>query len=130
MDHIRASPAVLSMWWPSKIFLKSKFSCLLIFNPTHKTETGTANTWGTTNSKPPALISMIGQSEKLNSSQIIFITLCLQVHSVAAPITSPSNCPMMLSQNYSPEPNRQMLTFLPLVYCAGWCTEHCWRCSS
>jgi hypothetical protein len=31
-------------------------------------ETGTANRWGTTNSKPPGPIIMIGQSETLSSS--------------------------------------------------------------
>ncbi len=30
---------------PTKIFLTSKFSCLLFSNPTHKTEMGTANRW-------------------------------------------------------------------------------------
>jgi hypothetical protein len=48
---VRASPAVLSIW-PEKIFFASKFSYVLFCNPTHKTETGIANRWGTTNSKP------------------------------------------------------------------------------
>ncbi len=34
-----------------------------------------SNKWGTTNSEPPGPIIMIGQSEILSSSQIIFITL-------------------------------------------------------
>jgi hypothetical protein len=34
---------------PAKIFLTSKFHYLLFGNPTHKTVTGTANRWGTTN---------------------------------------------------------------------------------
>ncbi len=41
-------------------------------NPTHKTETGTTNRWGT--SKPPGPIIMIGQSETLSTSHIICIT--------------------------------------------------------
>jgi hypothetical protein len=50
-------------------------------NTTHKTETGTANTQGTSNSKPPGLIIMMGQSERkkerLGSSQSHrFITFC------------------------------------------------------
>jgi hypothetical protein len=45
------------------------------FNPIHKTKTGTANRWGTTNSKPQGPIIMMGQSEILSSSHIIFITL-------------------------------------------------------
>jgi hypothetical protein len=47
----------------------------LFCNPTHKTETGTPNRWGTTNSEPPEPIIPMGQSEILSSSQIIFITL-------------------------------------------------------
>jgi hypothetical protein len=43
--------------------------------PTDKTERGTANRWGTTNSKPPGRIIMIGQSKRGIGSQIIFITL-------------------------------------------------------
>jgi hypothetical protein len=41
---------------PGKIFFTSKFSYVLFCNPTHKTETGTANMWGTPNSKPPGRI--------------------------------------------------------------------------
>jgi hypothetical protein len=41
----------------------------------HKTKRGTTNTRGTTNNKPPGPIIMMGQSETLSSSQIIFITL-------------------------------------------------------
>jgi hypothetical protein len=40
------------------LFFTSKFSCTLICNPTHKTETRRANRWGTTNSKPPGPIIM------------------------------------------------------------------------
>jgi hypothetical protein len=42
---------VLSMW-PCKNIFTSKFSYLLFCNLTPKTETQTANKWGTTNSKP------------------------------------------------------------------------------
>ncbi len=38
-----------------------KFSYVLFCNPTHKTEIGTANRWGSTNSKPPGRIVMICQ---------------------------------------------------------------------
>jgi hypothetical protein len=44
-------------------------------NATDKIETGTTNKWGTTNSKPPGPIIMMGQSETLSSSQVKFITL-------------------------------------------------------
>ncbi len=40
------------------LFFTSKFSCTLACNPTNKTETRTANRWGTTNSKPPGPIIM------------------------------------------------------------------------
>jgi hypothetical protein len=42
-----------------KIFFTSKFSYVLFCNPTRKTEIGTTNTWGTTNSKPPRPIIYI-----------------------------------------------------------------------
>jgi hypothetical protein len=57
-----------------KIFFTSKFSYLLFYNPTNKTETATANRSGSINSKPLGPIIMMGESETLNSSQIIFIT--------------------------------------------------------
>jgi hypothetical protein len=60
-DDVRASPVVLSM------FFTSKFSYVLFCNPTNKSETGTANRWGTTNNKPPGPIIMMGQSETLST---------------------------------------------------------------
>ncbi len=82
---------VLSMWCdPPKIFFTSMFSYLLFCNPTHKTEIGTANRCRTTNSKSPGPIIMMGQSETLISSQIIFITLFSHVKSLAAHLTSHS----------------------------------------
>ncbi len=59
----------------AKIFLTFKFNYVLFSNPSHKTKTGTANWWETTNSKPPGLIIMIGQSGTGSCSQITFITL-------------------------------------------------------
>ncbi len=38
-----------------------KFTYVLFCNPTHKTEIGTVNRWGTTNSKPPGRIIMMSQ---------------------------------------------------------------------
>ncbi len=64
---VRASPVVLSMWPRLVIYI--------FCNPTHKTETGTANRWGANNSKSPGPIITMGQSEALIISQIIFITL-------------------------------------------------------
>ncbi len=75
----------------AKIFFTSKFSYVLFCNPTHKTETGTTNRWGTTYSKPPGRIIMISQSETLSSSYFIFITLVSAGAHAAAPFTSHSN---------------------------------------
>jgi hypothetical protein len=75
MLYKRILTCVLSMWTCQKIFLTSKFSYLLFCNPTHKTAKEDCIYVGTTNSKPPGLIIMIGQSKTGNSSQIIFITL-------------------------------------------------------
>ncbi len=55
----------------------SKFSFFFFGNPANKTETGTAHTWGTTNSKPPGPIIVIHKSEILSRSQVQFITLFL-----------------------------------------------------
>jgi hypothetical protein len=86
--RIRASPAVLSMQWPTlqkMFFTASKFSYVLFCNPTHRTETGTAHRWGTTNSKPPGAIIMMGQSETLSTNDIIF------------------KCQNLLSPNFPPQ---------------------------
>jgi hypothetical protein len=83
---LRASPAELSMWSCQKKFVASKFGYLLFGNPADKTESGTSNRWGTTNSKSLEAIIMMSQSETLRSSQIIFITLL----DIAAPFTSHS----------------------------------------
>jgi hypothetical protein len=62
-------------WCSKEIFFTSKFHYLLFSNPTHKTETGTANRRGTTNSKPLGPIIMMCPPEALSSSQMISITL-------------------------------------------------------
>jgi hypothetical protein len=71
LDHLQWC----SVYDPAKIFFTSMFSYLLFRNPTHKTEIGTAYRCRTTNSKSPGPIIMMGQSETLIDSQIIFITL-------------------------------------------------------
>jgi hypothetical protein len=69
------TPMVFSMSL-GKMFFTSKFRYLIFGDPTHKTETGTANRWGgVTNSKPPGLIIMMGQLETLSSNRIMFIAL-------------------------------------------------------
>jgi hypothetical protein len=61
--------AVCSVCDPANIFFTSKFSYVLFCDPaTRRTESGTENGRGTTNSKPPGLIIMMGQSETLSSS--------------------------------------------------------------
>ncbi len=72
---IRNDHGTLSWCDPAQMFFTSKFSYLLFCNPTQKTEPGTANRWGTTNSKPHGPIIMMGQSETLITSQVLFITL-------------------------------------------------------
>ncbi len=74
--YTRACPVVLSMCDLAKIFFTAKFSYLLFCNPSHKSETGIANRWGTSNSKPPGPIIMMGRSESLSSSEIILLHTC------------------------------------------------------
>jgi hypothetical protein len=86
---LRASPVVLSMWTCKNIFHIQVELFTVFCNPTHQTEPGTANRLGTTNSKPPAPISMMGEWETLSSNPIICITLFfLHVHRVGASFTS------------------------------------------
>ncbi len=65
---------------------------------------------GTTNSKPPGPIVMIGQSKTGSSSQIIFITL-FSSRCTALLRFKPASAKMQ-EQNHFPEPNRHMLNFL------------------
>ncbi len=63
------------------VTLDSKIKCLslafLFLATLPINETGTAYTWGTTNSKPRGPIIEIDQSEILSRSQVQFITLFL-----------------------------------------------------
>ncbi len=118
----------------AKIFFTSKFSYVLFCNPTNKTETGTANRWGTTNSKPSGPIIMIGQSEMLSSSSIIFISLfSVGAHHIDADalLTGHSN----LCNYAQPKP----FSWVKSAY-VGFCSsnftvqdhilsQHRWRCS-
>jgi hypothetical protein len=95
-----------------KIFFTSKFRCVLFCNPTHKTEIGRANRWGTTNNTPLGQMIMMGQSETLSSSLIIFTTLFY------AGLRAKAMHAIMQSQNYFPEPNQQNLDlFHPILLC-------------
>ncbi len=57
-------------------------------NPAKKTETGIANRWGTTNSKPARPIIMMGQSENWAAVTSCFLHCFMQVHAFAVPFTS------------------------------------------
>ncbi len=113
-----------SVYDPAKIFFASKFSYVLFCNPTHKTETGTANRCRTTNSKPPRPINMMGQSETLSSSQIILLHSFLQ-----APLTSHGRqCDQLCGAktNFLSQTGGIRCVFLIQFYCPG---SHTWRCS-
>jgi hypothetical protein len=75
--HIKACLVMLSMCDLAKIIFTSKFSYLLFCNPSHKSETGIANRWGTSNSEPPGPIIMMGRSETLTSIEIILLHTCV-----------------------------------------------------
>ncbi len=50
---------------PTGLFLTSKYRYLLFSNPTHKTKSGTANRWETTNSNAPGPIKLSGKSQQM-----------------------------------------------------------------
>ncbi len=113
-----------------------KFSYVLFCNPTHKTEIGTANRWGTTNSKPPGRIIMMGQirnsEQRLNHIYYTLFCKCialLRFLSAMVKRFSPAVAmhAMMLSQNHFPEPNQYTLGFLPPILLCK--IERPWRCS-
>jgi hypothetical protein len=92
---------------PAKLFFTSKFSYLIFCNPTHKTETGIANRWGTTDSEPPGPIK---NTER--QSHHIYYTLLCRCTPLLRPLSATANFAIMLSLNRFPERNRQILTFL------------------
>jgi hypothetical protein len=86
---------------------------------THTTVTRTENRWCTTNSKPPGLIIMMGQSQTLSSNKFIFIMYTLFCRFVVLlrlwhPLQIvPANNGVIAEHNYFPELNRHiLLTFL------------------
>jgi hypothetical protein len=89
------------------------FSFFFGGNPTNKTETGTAYTWGTTNSnsKPPGPIIVIDQSEILSCSYVQFITLFLGgAQTVLCSLPAMASCTNLVQKNQFPELNRHILT--------------------
>jgi hypothetical protein len=73
---------------PAKVFFTSKFSYFLSCNPTHEIETMTANRWGTTKSKPPGPIAMMGQSDTEQKSDHIYYTLFCRCWTGIVPFAS------------------------------------------
>ncbi len=53
------------------VTLQKYFGHPSVYNPTHKTETGIANRWETTNNNPLRPIKLYNQSEETRSSQKI-----------------------------------------------------------
>jgi hypothetical protein len=112
VDGRLQSPVVLCTW-PCKMFFTSKLNYLLFCNPTYKRKTAKANRWGTTNSKPPGLIIMMGQSETVFRVRSYLLHSFMQVHNSVAPFSS--HCAIMRSQNHFPEPNLHILNFLHAI---------------
>jgi len=113
-----------SVCGPAKYIFTCKFSYLLFCNPTHKTETGTANRWETTNNKPPGPIIMMGQSETLISSQIITLLL----FSAGGLVPATTKCIIMLSQTIFLTQTGMFDFSSSNFYSSGSHTQHRWRC--
>ncbi len=119
---LRASPAVHMQKY------SSHSSLIMYFFPTpfHKTKTGSANWWETSNSKPPGLIIMIGQSGTGSCSQITFITLFSSRHCY------PFYQPQQTVQKYWAKTillTQTSMFWLFFHLTAGSHTEHGWSCS-
>jgi len=126
---ISSGAQYVGMWPSENIFHIQLFSCLFFCNPTHKTESGRANRWGTTNSKPPGPIIRMSQSKTLTGSQIIFITLfSAHAHRCCATYQPPQTVKLCCAKTIF---LRQTGTFDFFIQwcCAGLHTEHRWKCS-
>jgi len=92
------------LWHPSWVIsfsLTSKFNYLLFCNPNCKTETGTANRWGSTNSKPSGRIIMMGPiRHTAQESYHIFYTLFALCTLVMCLFPAKANTARVLSQNH------------------------------
>jgi hypothetical protein len=102
----------------------SKFSCFLFGNPTNKTETGTAYTWGTTSS------THLDQSEILSRSHVQFITLSLGGAQQCCALYQR----LQAARIWCRKTNFLILTgtlwrFRSKLQCLESHTEHRWRCS-
>jgi hypothetical protein len=95
ISYARSPPEVLTMWPCKKLYsFTFKFSYLLFCNPTHKTETGTANRWGDYllgNDKPLGPIIMMGPDQKYWAPvRPCLLHSFLQVDNIAGPFTGRS----------------------------------------
>ncbi len=86
---------------------------LFLPTPPIKLKQGQQIGGGTTNSKPPGPIIMMGRSETLSSSQIQFITLffCSCTGLLRLLAKGGKVCAIMLWQNHFPEPNQTYFDF-------------------
>jgi len=118
-----------------KYFPHPSWGIILFCNPTHKTETRTANRWGTTNSKPPGPIIMMGQSQTPTTSQIVFIRL-FSVRAQCCCVFLPATVKL---RNYAePKPFWTIFMsetgiiwlFFIQLYRVGLHPKHGWRCSN
>jgi hypothetical protein len=80
---------------------------------------GTANRWGTTNSKPHGPFIMMGPIRNTEQHvDYIYYTLFCRCTALLPLVAPTVTCAVMLSQNHFPESNRYMLDFLhPFLLC-------------
>ncbi len=119
----------------------SHLSLVIYFfaNPTHKTETGTQqiSSGGLLIANHMVQSLWWANQEHWAVVRSYLLHSFLQVHRIGCWLVrlSPAitNCTIMLSQNHFPDLNQHILTFWLFFiqfYCAGWHTEHPWRCSN
>jgi hypothetical protein len=101
--------------------------------PTHKTETGTANRWGTCKSKPPGPISMMGQSKNTDhQSDHIYYTLlwrCIELLRLS-PATAHTMQLCWAKTIFLSQTGTFWLFLHPILLCGITFWAHPWRCSS
>jgi hypothetical protein len=96
-----------------KYFFTSKFSYILFCNPTHKSETGIANSWGTPKSKPNWTNHYDGPIRNTEQqSDHIYYTLFCRCTTLLDLSPATANSGILLSQNHFPETTRHIFTFL------------------
>jgi hypothetical protein len=121
---------VLNMWPWRKYFSHPNLVVYFFSNPTHKTETGTANSWET-----PSKSNHLDQSlsETLSSkSDHIYYTLFCRCTMMLRISQATANCSNIWSQNHQfLELNWHVFTFFHLIILLRRShSHHCWRWSS